>query len=239
WVPRVGGLKALKTKRLKGHLFRVIVGGAAPVLFFLALTKIPFADVTVIVFCSPFILTVLAVFVFGDRVGIRRWIAIAVGFLGVTIALQPGPETFNPNSIYALGAAFAYAGLMIAGRHLSDTESTFKLVYLYNIGIAIIATLILPFVWVSLNQMQVFQLAGMAVFAVFGHLGLTYAFNNAPTAVVSPFEYTSLVWATLLGFIFWDELPGVAVVLGAAIIVTSGLYSIYRETRIKVQSEQA
>ncbi len=231
WVPRAGGFKALRTARLKGHLFRVVVGGAAPFFFFLSLTKMPFADVTVVVFCSPFIVTALSVFVFRDHVGFRRWMAIAVGFVGVSIALQPGVNTFNPDAIYPLAAAFAYSGLMIAGRFLANTESTFKLVFFYNIGIALLATPTFLIGWVPLDNLQLLKLAVMAVCAVFGHLGLTFAFNNAPASVVSPFEYTSLIWATLIGFIFWDELPGFAVVLGAAIIVASGLYSIYRETR--------
>lgn len=231
WIPKAGGLEALKTNRLGGHLFRVIVGGAAPLLFFQSLDVLPLADAYVLAFCAPFIMTVLSVILFKDAVGIHRWSSVIIGFIGVTIAMQPGSEAFSPAAFLALGAAFAYAGLMMSGRWLSGTESTFKLVFLYNVGLAALTTIAAPHFWQPVAPEDLMLIAAMAVLSIVGHLGLTYAFNSAPTGVVAPFEYTALVWAVLLGYVYWDDIPTQPVVIGALIIVASGIYTIHREAR--------
>jgi len=229
WIPKAGGLTGLRTERVGGHLFRILVGGAAPLLFFQSLDHLPLADAYVLAFCAPFIMTTLSVILFKDAVGIHRWSSVIIGFVGVTIAMQPGSAAFSSAAFLALGAAFAYAGLMMSGRWLSDTESTFNLVFIYNVGLALVTTIALPFFWQAVSTYEIALIAAMSVLSIGGHLGLTFAFSNAPTGVVAPFEYTALVWAVLLGYFYWDDIPTTPVIIGAAIIVASGIYTIHRE----------
>ena len=233
WIPRSGGVASLKTDRKAGHLFRIIIGALAPVLFFMSLEHLPLANAYVVVFCSPFIMTILSVLIFRDRVGIHRWASVVVGFVGVTIALQPGTDAFNPAVFLTLGATLAYSGLMLGGRWLSDTEGTFKLVFFYYAGLTVLATVALPFFWQPVLLGDLALIAFMALLSIIGHVGLTYAFNTAPTAVVATLQYTSLVWAVFLGYVIWGDVPTVPVTVGAVTIVASGLYVIHREARVQ------
>lgn len=232
-LPRLGGLKVLKTSRPGGHLFRVIAGFMAPYLFFSSLKTLPLADATVIFFGgATFLMTALSVPVFKEPVGPHRWAAIAVGFVGVLIATHPGSAVFQVESLYALGAGASYALMMVATRWLGSSEGVFRQVFYYNLSLAVIGSTALPAVFVSMPMTDTGILFGMAMLAVGGHYCLTRAFNVAPVGLLAPFEYSSLVWSAAIGYLFWDDIPPPPVLLGAAIIVVSGLYLARRESRL-------
>ena len=231
-LPRLGGVAALKTGRPLGHLLRVAVGFFAPFLFFTALKTMPLADTTVIFFGgATFLMTALSVPLFGERVGFHRWGAIAVGFVGVWIAAQPGSAVFQMDALLALGAGAAYALFMLATRWLGTSEGTFRQVYFYNLGVAIIGSAALPFVFVPMTTSDSGILLGMALLAVSGHYCMTRAFNLAPVGLLASFEYSALVWAALLGYVFWQHIPEPHVLTGGGIIIVSGLYLAQREAR--------
>jgi len=229
-LPRLGGLAALKTARPGGHLLRVVVGFFAPYLFFSALKTLPLADTTVVFFGgATFLMTALSVPLFKERVGPHRWGAIAVGFVGVVIAARPDSAVFQLDALYALGAGAAYALMMLATRWLGPTEGIFKQVFYYNLGLAVIGSAALPLVFVAMPLKDQGILLTMALLAVTGHYCLTRAFNIAPVGLLAPFEYSALVWAAVLGYVFWNDVPAPSVLLGAGIIVASGLYLAHRE----------
>lgn len=228
-----GPRKQLYTKRLKHHTMRTVIGYFAPFCFFTALQTMPLADATVIFFAAPFVMTALSVPLFKEHVGWHRWAAIAVGFCGVLIILQPGAEGFQPMALVVLVGCLFYSSATLAVRWLGSTESTFKIVFYFNFGVALFSSIFLPFVWVPMTLQDLGVLGAMACLSLCGHIFITRAFNTGQVGVIAPFEYTALIWTLIIGYLVWDELPVGRVWLGAAVIVGSGLYIIHRERRLR------
>jgi len=157
-------------------------------------------------------------------------VAISVGFCGVLIMLRPGMGVFQWAALVVLGSAVVYALLMITTRAFKSTESTAALMLYPQLGMSLTGIVLAPYFWVtpSLGDLGLFALAGL--FGSVGVMCLTHAFRLGPAAVISPFEYSALIWATLLGFLLWGELPDAITLVGAGIVISSGLYIIYRET---------
>ena len=169
--------------------------------------------------------------IFKEKVGRHRWLAVILGFIGVVVVLRPSAGLFEPVAILALLAGVAFATVNLTARWLRDTETTICITFYTMVGMAILASLALPFVWqpIPLNDLVIFII--MAVFTLIGYLGMTGAFVMAPVGVVAPFEYTVLIFAVILGFVIWGDVPDGFVWTGAAIIIASGVYLIQREAR--------
>jgi drug/metabolite transporter (DMT)-like permease len=225
-----GGIPALKTTRPGAHGLRYLLVLALSFSFFWVLSQMKLVDAIAITFAAPILITALSVPILKESVGFHRWGAIMVGFTGVLVMLRPGAGVFEWAAVVALGSTIVYALLMITTRALKSTETTAALMFYPQVGMAITGLIFVPFFWQapSLAQLGLFAVAG--TFGSLGILFLTNAFRLAPVATVSPFEYTALIWATLLGYLIWQELPDSLTLLGAAIVVASGLYILYRET---------
>lgn len=225
-----GGLKALKTQRPWVHILRYTLVLALSCSFFWALSQMKLVDAIAITFAAPIFITALSVPLLKEPVGLHRWLAISVGFCGVLIMLRPGMGVFQWASLIVLGSVVVYALLMITTRAFKSTESTASLMLYPQLGMSLTGIVFASLFWVtpSLNDLGLFALAGM--FGSVGVMCLTQAFRLAPVAAVSPFEYSALIWATLLGYLLWDELPDTTTLIGAGIVISSGLYIIYRET---------
>ncbi len=228
---RDGGLSALKTRRPTVHIGRYVLVMLLSLSFFWALSNMKLVDAVAIAFATPIIITALSVPLLREPVGMRRWIAVGVGFCGVLIMLRPGIGVFQWAAMAALGSAVVYALLMISTRAFKSTESTASLMLYPQLGISLTGLVMVCFFWVTptLLDLALFALAGF--FGSIGVLCLTHAFRMAPAATIAPFEYTALLWATLLGYLVWGELPDSITIVGASIVAVSGLYIIYRETR--------
>ena len=220
----------LKTKRPVAHAFRGSLGFLAPFCFFLALKQLPLADATVVFYCSTFILTALSALILNERVGIHRWGAVVAGFVGVLIAVKPQGDGELSAYLLVLCASFVYALLLLSGKRLAEQDSVISLVFSFNLMLGIISTLLLPLVWIPISWPIVGLLVLLSLLAVCGHYALITAVSRAEISAVAPFEYTSLIWATLLGYLVWLEVPSLQVWFGAAIIISSGLYVLYRES---------
>ena len=185
-----------------------------------------------IFFGATFIMTALSALLLGERVGPHRWGAVVIGFAGVYVAARPGGGVPAPEALYAVAASLCYALLMLGGRWMGRTEPVFRLVFYYNVGTALIASLFLPFEWTPMPSAHLSVLVAMAGLALAGHVLLTRAFSMAPVGVIAPFEYSAIVWAALIGFLVWGDVPADHVYLGAAIIVLSGVYVVRREAML-------
>ncbi len=225
-----GGPKALKTRRPLVHVGRYLLVLALSFSFFWALSQMKLVDAVAITFAAPILIAALSVPLLNEPVGLRRWLAIGVGFCGVLIILRPGMGVFQWAALVVLGSAVVYALLMITTRAFKSTESTASLMLYPQLGMSITGLFFAPFFWVtpSLSDLGLFALAGLT--GSVGVVCLTHAFRLAPAATISPFEYSALIWASLLGFLLWGELPDRITLIGAAIVISSGLYIIYRET---------
>ena len=237
WVLVTRQVTAIKTQRPWAHFLRLVVCFLAPLLMFRALRDMPLADVTVIVFGSTFMTTALSVPLFKEKVDIHRWSAVAMGMVGVVIALRPTADIFNPAAVFALLAGLSFAGINLTARWLRDTESTLQLVFYLMIGITVFSSAILPTVWIPVNSGDWVIFAAFGSFTILGYLFMTRAFMVAPTGLVAPFEYTVLIWAVVFGYLIWEEVPDLFVWTGAAIIVLSGIYLIQRESGDTIPEE--
>ena len=227
------GVVIFRTQHLGFQIIRALMGVTAFALFFAALRSLNLADATVIGFSGSIFMAALAVPLLGERVGIRRWSAIGFGFIGVVIILQPGSGTFQPAALLAVGAAFVYALVMIGTRWLSRSDSSSSMVVYHSLVTAGVGFVALPFVWVAPNAFEVLLFVVAGFFGTAAQFFLVRAFRYAPVAVLAPFDYGALIFAAVIGFVVWNEVPGVNLWIGATIVIASGLFILYRETRAK------
>ncbi len=230
-MPFLGGPTLLRTSRLWAHAIRSLFGFIAPFLFFTALISMPLAEATVVFFISPFVMTALSVPLFKEKVGIHRWGAILVGFAGVVYVAQPTSEVFNPAVLFVIGGSLSYCFLMLASRWLGKTESTFTIIFYLTLGTTLIGACAMPFVWKDMPLLDVGIISLMAILSLMGNIFIIRAFMTGEVGVITPFEYTGLLWAVLLGFVFFNEIPTINVWIGISVIAASGLYLVYRENR--------
>jgi drug/metabolite transporter (DMT)-like permease len=232
YVGRTSGFAVLKTRRPGGHLARSMVGLVGMVCGFSAVGLLPLTQSTALSFSSPLFMTALSALILKEPVGPHRWAAVAIGFVGVLIMVHPDPSRFaGVGVILALVGAVAAAGAMIAIREIGRTEPGPTIVFYFTLAGMVLGLASLPFGWVipDLATLGLLILAGLV--GGVGQLLLTEALRRAPVAVVAPFDYTQLVWASLLGFFVWGETPQALTLVGAIFVAGSGVYILFRETR--------
>ena len=221
--------KVIATGKLKLQIARSLLLLITTLLFFTGLSKIPMADATSVMFVAPILVTVLSLPILGERVGMRRWIGVLIGFLGAMIIIRPGMGMVQPAILFPLGAACFHSLYQLSTRFLSRTDSTLTtLIYSASTG-SIIMTITVPFFWVTPSPSETALMVIIGLFAALGHYCLIKAFEAAPPAIVAPFSYTNLLWATLFGFVLFSDLPDAWTIIGALIIAGSGLYIFHRE----------
>ncbi len=225
-----GGWNGLRTRRPLAHVWRAFAGLLSMGCFFYAFKHLPLAEVYVLSFAGPLFITALSMPLLGEPVGWRRWAAVLVGFGGVVVMARPEADAPVLPILVGLAAAFFYALAMIAVRGLSRTESNTAIVVYLLLTTTVVSGIAAVPVW------QAPGLADAGLMLLVGTLGagaqvlMTQAFRLAPAAVVAPFEYTGMIWATLLGFLVFGDVPTPTVLTGAGIIIASGLYILHRET---------
>ncbi len=229
-LPKMGGLAALKTQQPFKHTFRFVVGFAAPYFFFSSLKELGLADATVIFFGGgTFLMTALSALLLKEKVGPHRWAAVVVGFIGVLIAAHPSDGIFKVEALYAIASGASYAVMVLVTRWLGPAEGAFKPVFYFNLGVACIASLAMPTVFKEMPTGDITIIVMMAALAVAGHFCITNAFLAAPVSLLAPFEFSALIWAAILGYFIWSDIPATHVLVGAGIIISSGGYLIHRE----------
>ncbi len=225
-----GELRQLSTSQPLRHLGRGMIGFLAPFSFFTALKTLPLADASVTFFSAAFMLTAASAFILKERVGIHRWGAVVVGFIGVIIAMNPTGGGDVPAYLLVLFAAMIYSLIFIWGKKLSHADSVITLVFSMNLGMGLVATVLLPWVWVPIDAQLLGELALMAIFALTAHYVFAAAFVRAEISVLAPFEYSMLLWAVAIGYLVWGDIPTTSMWLGAALIIGAGIYVAHRES---------
>jgi drug/metabolite transporter (DMT)-like permease len=235
------GLRVLKTRRPLGHVARATVGLTGMVCGFSAASLLPLTEATAISFAAPLFMTALSALILKEKVGRHRWGAVAVGFVGVLIMVRPSPTEFaNLGVLFGLAGALGAAGAMIAIREIGRTEPGPTIVFYFTLAGMLLGLASLPFNWVAPAPFTLGVLVVMGLLGGVGQLLLTQALKVAPVAAVAPFDYTQLIWASLLGFLIWGELPRPVTVAGALVVAASGVYILYRETmRMRQARRQA
>jgi drug/metabolite transporter (DMT)-like permease len=233
WIALTHNWGAWRTERPLAHLTRGTIGLTTMLTAFAALTFLPLAEAATIGFVAPLFSVILSALILTEPVGRHRWSAVALGFLGVLIVMQPNGSHLPPTGLaLALFAALGTAAVTITLRQIGRTESTPTIVLWFTCFSMAVTGLALPFYgqWHDARAWAI--LAALGLFGGLGQLFMTSALRFAPVSVVVPFDYTQLLWAVLLGWALFDTHPPASTWAGAAVIVASGLYTLYRERKL-------
>jgi drug/metabolite transporter (DMT)-like permease len=212
---------------------RALMGLLAMVFFFAGVTVLPLAEVVALAFAAPIFTTMLGTLFLGEKVGIHRWSAVVIGLVGVVVMVRPGSELFTVWSLLPLASAVFYSLGVILVRTLSKTEAATSIVLYFSVISLVVSGVAVPFQWHQPNLFELVLLGAMGITGGVMQLCSANAIRRAEVTVLAPFEYTSLLWSTLLGYLFWDEFPGAHLWLGAFLVCSSVLYIVYREGRVK------
>jgi drug/metabolite transporter (DMT)-like permease len=235
WVALGPGFASLKTKRVGAHVARMAIGVVSMGLNFLSFTLLPLAEATSIGFSVPIFATLLAALVLGERTGWWRWSAILVGFIGVLVIVQPGSGHIGTyGGAVAVAAALCTAGATIAIRRLGATEPAAATVFWFGLSSLVPLGIVMLFVAKPHDAQTFAVIAGLSVAGGVAQLLLTGALRLAPVALVMPMDYSSLLWASLLGWLVFAQLPSHWTWLGAPIVIAAGLVILWREQRLRM-----
>jgi drug/metabolite transporter (DMT)-like permease len=225
------GLIVFRTHRLAAHVGRNFTQGVAQCLVIIALSLMPLAGVMAINFSAPLFATLAAAIWLKEKVGLARGSALVVGFLGVLLVASPGADSFRIGALFAIANAVLYGSVTAAVRGLSATESAETLTMYQMVCLLVFFAVAMPiFGYVAPDGRDLAALLINGVFNGIGQYWWTRALSLAPPAAVGPFYYFTLVWAMLLGFAFWGDVPTLTLIAGSAIVVGSGLYLLWHET---------
>jgi drug/metabolite transporter (DMT)-like permease len=229
-LPRLG-LHVFETRKLGAHVVRSVSQTCSQAFILIAFSLMPLAGAVAINFSAPLFATLVAALLLKEVVRPARWLALVVGFLGVLLVTHPGVGTFQVGSLFALGNAVLYGSVTVGVRRMTATESTETLTMYQLLLLTGFFALSLPFGFVAPSWSD----AGMMVFNgmtnALGQYLWTRSLHLAPTSAVVPFNYFSLVWAMMLGFLVWGDVPSLPLLIGSAIVVGSGLFLLWSETR--------
>lgn len=236
-------MATLYTKRPLGQLGRGMLSICGMFSNFSSLTRLPLADATALGFASPLITVALAAVILKEKVRFFRWAAVMVGFVGVIVMLIPHLDVSHYAGVAgataatgaALGifSAFCNAGTVIQTRRLTQSETTSSIVFYFSLATTCAGAVTLPFAWYTPTMAELMMLIALGVLGGLAHIFLTESYRLASASVIAPFDYSALLWAVLLGYWMFGELPQTLVYLGSAIVVCAGLFVIFRERQLE------
>jgi drug/metabolite transporter (DMT)-like permease len=224
---------SLRSARPGLQLLRVLCALVAMLCGFTAVIYLPLADATAIFFAKSFFVTILAVIFLGETVGVYRWSAVLLGFVGVMIMLQPGTENFSVYGLLSLAGAMGAAGVMILLRLLSRSDSSDTILTYGALGVGVVMILPGIFFWQQPTSLEWLLLVTVGVVSYFAQKCNIFAYKHGEASLLASLDYVRLLWATLLGFLIFDQFPGGSIWLGAAIVIAAAIFMIYRETQLK------
>jgi len=193
---------------------------------------LPLADVFMFYLASPLFLTVFSVIILKEHVGARRWTALGIGFIGVIFIFPPSDAILSLPALIALGGSVSLALMLTLTKSLSSTGGL-TLITLQTLAVGSAGLATVPFAWAAPNMIDFGLMCLLGFVATSAHFLMNSAVTVAPSSVVAPFQYTSIVWAIILGYLIWNDFPEPQALLGAGLIVGSGLFVLYRKRHIK------
>ena len=231
--------EAWKSKRPDLQLVRGVVGLGAMLTWFYALSLVPVGDATALSFTVVLFTSLGAVFMLKEKMGVRRWGALAVGFLGTAIILRPGFQEIGAGYLWALASTVLWAGALLLVKVLSRYDSPVTIVFYSSVYFTPATLLLALFVWEWPTWSQLWELIAIGLLAAFAHLSMAKAMQLGETTAVMPVDFTRLLWAAGIGYLMFAEFPDLWTWVGGTVVFASTLYITYREARIKGRAEIA
>lgn len=233
------GLTILRTPKPSLQIVRGAVAVGSATLFIVAIQFVPLADAVAVTFVAPFIVTIFGALLLKEPVGIRRWLAVLVGFLGMLIVIRPGLGVFHPAIFLILIAAVFFAIRQLVSRWLSGVDDVITTIAYTSIVSFLITSVAQPFVWITPDTVQsILLILGMTVFAAGGEVLIIRALDIAQSVALAPIHYTLIIWSVFYGYLVFNDWPDQWTLLGCSIIVISGLYTTYREYVLSANPKQ-
>lgn len=226
----IKGFSLLKTSNLKIQVARGVAAASSATLFVVGIGYVQLADAVAVSFVAPFMVTLLAAFILKEKVGIRRWTAIFIGFIGMLIIIRPGMGVMDPKLLIIVVAALIFALRQIISRAIAGGDGVLTTICYTGIVAGIVLTIPMLLVWETpTNIKQVFLFTSIATLGACGEICVIKALETAEAVVVAPMQYTILIWGTLYGYLIYNHLPDGWTWVGACIIMISGIYTVHRE----------
>lgn len=222
-------VRGLLPQRAGLQTVRALMILCATALFFRAVALMPLADALAVFFIYPFIITAFAPWVLGDRVGVWRWTATIIGFIGALVIIQPGFATLTHGVLFAIGAGFSYSFYALSTRKLAGIDPPLVTLFFTGLVGLVVTSVLLPFVWVMPQPGDWMLMAVMGLVSAAGHYCVIRASESAPAPLLAPLAYVEIISATLLGYFIFADLPDRMTWIGIAIIVASGIVIAWRE----------
>ena len=227
------------TKRAGLHFLRCASGLIALVAIFIALRKLPLATVVSLSFAAPIFTTILSIFLLSEKVGIFRWLAVIIGFLGILVITEPGISELNIYYIFPIIFCLGLSYVAIAIRQLSSTEPVWLISFYFSLSITILSLFTIPQGWVMPNLNHLILLSLVGVFGGVANLWLSQSLKYAEVSLVTPLKYLALVFAIIFGYLIWDEIPTIKTLVGATLVIVSSIIIFRREILLKKQISTA
>lgn len=225
----------LKTQDILGHIYRAAVGTAGVVLSFWALSKLPLADATTLFYAAPLIVCALSFPMLGEKVGWIRGTVILIGFAGIAIVANPTGHSLSIDGIaLALGAAFFHALTQLQLRKLGKSEHPMTTVFYFMLFGSFITGTAVPFVFTGAPEFSLMPIMfTLSLTAVSQQILKTYGYSMAPASLLTPINYTGLLWASIIGFVVWGTVPQSSLYLGGSIVIAANIFIVWREQYLK------
>jgi len=227
------GISSIKSRQPRLQLVRTGFGLVAMLAWFYGLSVVPIAEATALSFTSVIFGSVGAALVLGERMRLRRWSAVIIGFAGVLVILRPGLAAFNPAALIVLLSSVCWAAALLTVKRLSTTDSVVCIVTWNSVLLTALSLPVAIPVWVTPTPEQLGWLILIGVLATIGHLAMTSAFKSSDATVVFPVDYTRLIWASIIGYLAFSEVPDIWTWVGGTIIFASTTYIAYREAALR------
>ena len=232
-IPKDRYLDFYKTTRPFLHFKRCLAGLIALVSIFVALRNLPLATVVSISFAAPIFITIFSIFLLKEKVGLYRWLAVLVGFIGIIFITEPGYNSLNLYYIYPIIFCLGLSYVAIAIRELSSTEPAWLISFFFSFSIMLLSFLSFYQVWILPNLIDLFLLSMIGILGGLANLWLSQSYKYSEVSLVSPLKYLALVFAIIFGYFIWNEIPSSKTLLGALLVILSSIIIFRREMYLK------
>ena len=222
-----------KTKRPSLHFLRCISGLVALVAIFIALRKLPLATVVSISFAAPVFTTIMSIFLLSEKVGLYRWLAVIVGFIGILIISEPGYSSLNLYYLYPIIFCFGLSYVAITIKQLSTSEPVWLISFYFSLSIMFISFFTITTGWIMPSIKDLFLLSLLGILGGLANLWLTQSYKFSDVSLVTPLKYLALVFAIFFGYVIWDEVPSSKTLIGSLLVIISSIIIFRREISLK------